>query len=83
MSGLRRAEERLWGDLRQSVLQNGRAHLHIIESGKQGTSTNYPAMHARHAHQEPVMFWRGIEIVPQKQGTPACTLVSLATMCLS
>ena len=25
------AEERLLGDLRQSVLQNGRVHLHIIE----------------------------------------------------
>ena len=26
-----RAEERLLGDLRQSVPQNGRVHLHIIE----------------------------------------------------
>ena len=25
------AEERLWGDLRQSVPQNGRVHLHIVE----------------------------------------------------
>ena len=27
------AEERLLGDLRQSVPQNGRVHLHIIEKG--------------------------------------------------